>query len=214
MPDNTEIVFDEKNPAKTIADLAGIEESEANELIEKMGLIAYVALATAIQNKDVTQITDIVDKILDKQEPNDEAPVEEAIDPMVKNNLQKLAPKLPKVMKTNATVAPGPQASTVTTPVTTPIGNKMSTPGQPIVPTNANTPNIVSKTTTGTVTSTGATGTPSEDSEIVSVDNDSETIAVKDPKNQNKVSILSVKDTKQTPEIIDLMKRAGVTGVE
>ena len=202
--------YDETNPAKTIAEFASIDEREAEEILTHLSLTEYVALVTAIQNKDDMQITDIVDKNNEKQ-----ASVEEALDFNTKAELQKMAPKLPKGTSSNKPKSFGmendDQPSTI------------NTPNKPVTPTNPNTPSSLTnttptsstgtKTTTGTITPTTTTSTTTDDASIVSADSKTGMVAIKDPKNQNKVTMTSIKDPNNSDEIKDLMKRSGITGI-
>ena len=71
--------------------------------------------------------------------------------------------------------------------------------------------NTVTSTTNKTVASSpGQKGLSQDDDEIVSADADSGTIAVKDPKQQGKVEIKSIKDQQNIPEIENLLKNAGI----
>ena len=198
MPDlehnsNSVDMFDEKNPANTLAQLAGIDENEANEIIRDLSLTDYVAIVNAIQNKDLSQLTDIIDKNIDKSHN-----VEEALDVKTKDDLQKMADTMPKS-------SIKPVQNTSTTP--------SSTPSLTPQPTSSMTP--VSGANTPQAQQGGQTSNSNQNKpdNIVSVDPTSGTIAVKDPSNPSKVIIKSIKDPKQTSDIADLMKNAGITGV-
>jgi hypothetical protein len=186
--DSEQFEYDETNPAKTISGLAGVDEREIEEILTHLSLTEYVALITAIQNKDDTQITEIIDKNIEKQDS-----VEEALDFNTKTELQKMVPKLPKTPSLN-------KPKTVMTSTT------------PVLPNTATTSTIGTKTTTSTIAPTTSSSISLNEPSIVSADSKTGTIAIKDPKN-NKVTTASVKDPKNTDEIKNLMKRSGITGI-
>ena len=105
------ITFDDKNPKTPIAQVAGIDETEAEQFISVLSLTDYVALVNAIQNKDVEQITDIFDTNEDKLDK-----IYEALDPQAMDQLRKISQKMPKVAV----------GSTTTTKTTTSTPNQAS----------------------------------------------------------------------------------------
>ena len=113
MADINSINFDVKNPAKTLASMAKIDEPQAEKFLSDMPLTDYVAIVNAIESKDLRRISEIVGKhkLAEKQ-------YHEAIDYKVKQELGKISQKVSqqaavnKVMPVISTPAGTPSAST------------------------------------------------------------------------------------------------------
>jgi hypothetical protein len=215
MADINSLTFDEKNPAKTLATLANIDELKAQKFLSYLPLTDYVAVVNSIQNKDLSKIRAIVGKhkLAEQQ-------YHEAID-------LKLADQLRKISQMSS------HQSTVDNTTT----NASNVPTPPTAATSTNTSD--SSSTTGT-TGTGGTGITSSAStnvgtntndisstgnnvslnpsgaapalalrNVVSADSKTGTVAIRDPQTK-KINIKSMKDPKAEPEIMALIKNAGL----
>ena len=187
--------YNEHDPIKTLSDLLDLDENDVKSIIDQLSLTEYVALATAIQNKDLDQITEIVDKKTDVAVK----PVEEAVDIQTKSDLQKLANKMPKTSQPNNNVS---MAKTNTQAGQT-------KPTQPITPISGTTQPNAPQPQSTTPQNPQQPLPPLTNNDIAGIDVNSGTFAVRDQKNKNKVDIKNIKDPKQSDEIKDLLKRAG-----
>ena len=200
MTDINTLTFDEKNPAKTLSILAKIPELKAQQFLSDLPLTDYVAIAIAMQNKDVQRIRAIVGKHKLKEEQ-----YHEAIDMKVASELKKISQMSPH----QTTIAPTKAATDTET---------SATPDQQ-APNNV-TQNMVGTTTTVKPTSgipnVNALPKPGDPvapaiaaQNIMSADSKSGTIAIKNPQTK-KIDIKSVKDPKVAPELTALIKQMGL----
>lgn len=118
MADINSINFDEKNPAKTLASIAKIDELEAQKFLSDMPLTDYIAIAMAIQNKDLKKISSVVEK-----HKKAEKEYHEALDYKVKQELGKIQQKVDTMGASHQVTPTTPVSSTGTTPA-----NKVQVP--------------------------------------------------------------------------------------
>lgn len=111
MTDMNSLNFDETNPAKTLATLAKIDETKANEFLSELPLTDYIAVINAIQNKNLKQISDIVGK-----HKLAETQYHEALDYKVKQELGKIQQKVSQAAATHQVTPAQPTSTTGTTP--------------------------------------------------------------------------------------------------
>ena len=219
--DINSLSFDENNPAKTLSTLAHIDELKAQQFLSDLPLTDYIAICIAMQNKDLEKLRSIVGKHKLKEDQ-----YHEAIDLKVANELRKISQNSPHQdtvdnATTNAANTPG--SSTVPT---APSGMDSTVPSAASTSTNnsgaASSSTTTTSGTTGTVGSSGTMGsnlsngsitpgTPPAEvlHNIVSADSKTGTVAMKNPLTK-KVEIKSMKDPKQEPEIMSLIKNAGL----
>jgi hypothetical protein len=201
--------FDAANPAKTLAALAKIDEATAQKFLSDLPLTDYIAVANAMENKDIAKISAIVGKHKLK-----EAEYHEAIDLKVANELRKISQQSPHQntavnTTTNAMNTPTPNAAAQSTAPSATTAGTLGMTGT-ISPVGT----VGSVGTVGTTPPTAANpGTPSTPglaaNNILSADSKTGTIAMKNPQTK-KVEIKNVKDPKQSAEIMALIKNIGL----
>lgn len=191
--------FDEKNPAKTFAALAKINEVKAQKFLSELPLTDLIAVCLAMQNNDIAKINAIVGKNKLKEEQ-----YHEAIDLKVANELRKISQASPHQ---NTVASSTTNAANTTVPSAASIENAASSNVQnTTVGTTGNT-STVTPTQTGMSAPTGTAAAAMKD--VVSADSKTGTVAIKNPQTK-KVEIKSVKDPKQSPEILALIKSIGL----
>ena len=199
--DINSLMFDEKNLPKTLATLANIDEMQAEKFISDLPLTDVVALAIAIQNKDLAKIKAVVGK-----HKMSEQKYYEAIDLKVANELRKISQMSPHqdtVDSTTTNAANTPPIATSSTnvsgPMITPTGSTSST-----------STNDVSGTGTNVALNTSGQSAPAlAIRNVMSADSKTGTVAIKNPQTK-KVEIKNIKDPKVAPEIMTLIKNAGL----
>jgi hypothetical protein len=201
MADMNSLNFDEKNPAKTLAALAKIDEPQAEKFLSELPLTDYVAVVNAIEDKDLRRLSDIVGKhkLAEKK-------YNEAMDSRVANELKKIGQNSPQQAvianpgnASNSNIQGSHEASASQTVANSVQGNAT----QPV-------------TSTGTYSSTGPGTIPGAiaaaaktNTTVVDANAKTGTVAVQNPQTK-KVEIKSVKNPKQSPEIMALIKNAGI----
>jgi hypothetical protein len=109
MTDMNSLNFDDKNPAKTLATLAKIDEVEAQKFLSELPLTDYIAIINAIQNKDLKRLSDVVGK---HKLAEDE--YHEALDYKVKQELGKIQQKVAQTAATHQVTPSTPVGTTGT----------------------------------------------------------------------------------------------------
>jgi len=209
MPDN----FDDKNPAKTLAALAKIDEVKAQQFLSNLPLTDYIAVVNAMQNKDMSKLNAVVGK-----HKLAEDQYHEAIDLKVAQELRKISQMSP-----HQNVA----TSTTTNASNVPVPNSINNMAAASTSASASSPGTLgmsgSVSPVGTAGSVGTVGTAAPTSpksgtpstpglalaNVVSADSKTGTVAMKNPQTK-KVDIENVKDPKYNAQIMALIKNAGL----